>query len=150
MISRPWLCVLYINNNLFLFSFYFRDYVCIMLKRVIAINHWWYFCMDFQNFGFVGAIKSQNFQKTFGIKKIVFKNLGNLNWIFFCSLIRTIALDMRGYNLSERPTESSNYKISYMVEDLRALIEHLSMCILWFFFLRHIKYAQNFSRSVSI
>lgn len=40
--------------------------------------------------------------------------------------IRTIALDMRGYNLSERPTGAENYKISYIVEDLRALIEHSS------------------------
>lgn len=33
---------------------------------------------------------------------------------------------MRGYNLSDRPTGADNYKISYMVDDLRALIEHLS------------------------
>lgn len=46
--------------------------------------------------------------------------------VFYHS-IRTIALDMRGYNLSERPIGSENYKVSYIVEDIRALIEHSSI-----------------------
>lgn len=33
---------------------------------------------------------------------------------------------MRGYNLSERPEDVTNYKVNDIVEDLRALIEHLS------------------------
>lgn len=45
---------------------------------------------------------------------------------FSCIYIRTVAIDMRGYNLSERPIGTSNYKIANIVEDLRALIEHLS------------------------
>lgn len=48
--------------------------------------------------------------------------------------IRTIAVDMRGYNLSDQPAESDNYKISHMVEDLRALIEHLSKYGAYVFF----------------
>lgn len=92
--------------------------------------------MDFQSFGFVGAIKSLNFQKIFGkiiVSLLIYKQkfVLNLNWNFFLVVthlyIRTIAFDMRGYNLSERPTGSDNYKISYLIEDLRALVEHLSM-----------------------
>ncbi|XP_031616516.1 epoxide hydrolase 4-like [Contarinia nasturtii] len=37
-----------------------------------------------------------------------------------------VAIDMRGYNLSERPSDQQNYEIQYMVDDLRALIEYLN------------------------
>lgn len=35
-------------------------------------------------------------------------------------------MDLRGYNLTERPNGKQNYKIKDLVEDLRALIVHLS------------------------
>jgi len=38
---------------------------------------------------------------------------------------QAVALDMRGYNLSEKPAELSQYRVPHMVEDLRALAEHL-------------------------
>lgn len=38
---------------------------------------------------------------------------------------RAVALDMRGYNLSDKPTELKAYRPKQLVEDLRALIEHL-------------------------
>lgn len=37
-----------------------------------------------------------------------------------------VAIDLRGYNLSERPEGLENYKLPEIVEDLRALIEHFS------------------------
>lgn len=43
---------------------------------------------------------------------------------------RVVAIDMRGYNLSERPVGQQNYEFQYMVDDLRALIEHLGKCII--------------------
>lgn len=39
---------------------------------------------------------------------------------------RVVAIDLRGYNLSERPEGLENYKLPEIVEDLRALIEHFS------------------------
>ena len=36
-----------------------------------------------------------------------------------------VAPDMRGYNLSSKPAEVEQYQVSYLVEDLRALAEHL-------------------------
>lgn len=36
-----------------------------------------------------------------------------------------VAPDMRGYNLSSKPAEVEKYQVKYMVEDLRALAEHL-------------------------
>ncbi|XP_055311528.1 epoxide hydrolase 2-like [Sitodiplosis mosellana] len=38
----------------------------------------------------------------------------------------TVAIDMRGYNLSERPVGLQNYSFQYMVDDLRGLIEYLN------------------------
>lgn len=43
-------------------------------------------------------------------------------------MYRTVAVDLRGYNLSEKPVGAQNYKVQYMVDDLRALVEHLSKC----------------------
>lgn len=40
---------------------------------------------------------------------------------------RTIAIDLRGFGSSDGPKGISNYKISKMVEDLRAFLEYLSM-----------------------
>ena len=36
-----------------------------------------------------------------------------------------VAPDMRGYNLSDKPSDVSQYQIKYLVEDIRALAEHL-------------------------
>jgi pimeloyl-ACP methyl ester carboxylesterase len=38
---------------------------------------------------------------------------------------QAVALDMRGYNLSSKPAEVEQYRMKYLVEDLRALGEHL-------------------------
>jgi len=38
---------------------------------------------------------------------------------------QAVALDMRGYNLSSKPTDVEQYRVGYLVEDLRALAEHL-------------------------
>jgi epoxide hydrolase 4 len=37
-----------------------------------------------------------------------------------------VAPDMRGYNLSSKPVEVEQYSIKYLIEDLRALAEHLA------------------------
>ena len=37
-----------------------------------------------------------------------------------------VAPDMRGYNLSDKPQDVEAYRMSYLVEDVRGLIEHLS------------------------
>src|ERR1700722_7088576 len=36
-----------------------------------------------------------------------------------------VAPDMRGYNLSTKPENVDQYQIQFLVEDIRALIEHL-------------------------
>lgn len=38
---------------------------------------------------------------------------------------QAVALDMRGYNLSSKPQEIELYRIRHLVQDLRALVEHL-------------------------
>jgi len=38
---------------------------------------------------------------------------------------QAVAPDMRGYNLSSRPVEVEQYRMKYLVEDIRALAEHL-------------------------
>ena len=38
---------------------------------------------------------------------------------------QAVAPDMRGYNLSEKPSDVAQYQIKFLVEDLRALAEHL-------------------------
>lgn len=38
---------------------------------------------------------------------------------------QAVALDMRGYNLSSKPTDVDQYRMKYLVEDVRALAEHL-------------------------
>jgi len=39
---------------------------------------------------------------------------------------QAVAPDMRGYNLSDKPQELDQYKVSLLVEDVRALADHLS------------------------
>ena len=50
----------------------------------------------------------------------------------FCQDHQAVALDMRGYNLSSKPDAVEQYRAKYLIEDLRALIEHLGhkKCIL--------------------
>ena len=38
---------------------------------------------------------------------------------------QAVALDMRGYNLSSKPQEVDQYHVNILIEDLRALAEHL-------------------------
>lgn len=38
---------------------------------------------------------------------------------------QAVAPDLRGYNLSSKPAEVEQYQMKYLVEDVRALIEHL-------------------------
>lgn len=38
---------------------------------------------------------------------------------------QAVAPDMRGYNLSSKPIEVEQYRMKYLVEDIRALAEHL-------------------------
>ena len=38
---------------------------------------------------------------------------------------QAVAPDMRGYNLSSKPTDVDQYQVNYLVEDLRVLAEHL-------------------------
>jgi len=38
---------------------------------------------------------------------------------------QAVAPDMRGYNLSSKPADVDQYQVGYLVEDLRALAEHL-------------------------
>lgn len=44
---------------------------------------------------------------------------------FFGQDHQAVAVDMRGYNLSSKPTEVEAYAIPHLVEDVRALIAHL-------------------------
>jgi epoxide hydrolase 4 len=68
---------------------------------------------------------------------------------------RAVAPDLRGYNLSSRPEEVEQYRIPVLVEDVRALIEHLGYdrCVLvghdwggvvaWHFALTHPEYLEK-------
>lgn len=41
-------------------------------------------------------------------------------------ILRVVAVDLRGCNLTERPDQMKNYKLNVLVEDLKALIDHFS------------------------
>jgi len=45
--------------------------------------------------------------------------------IEFCQDYQAVALDMRGFNLSSKPAEIDKYQVNDLIEDLRALAEHL-------------------------
>jgi len=38
---------------------------------------------------------------------------------------QAVAPDMRGYNLSSKPADVEQYRMKYLIEDVRALVEHL-------------------------
>ncbi len=68
---------------------------------------------------------------------------------------QAVAPDMRGYNLSSKPTDVEQYQVQYLVEDLRALVEELghNTCILaghdwgglvaWVFAMTHPEYVEK-------
>ena len=68
---------------------------------------------------------------------------------------QAVAPDMRGYNLSSKPTEVEQYRVKYLVEDLRLLAEHLGHkrfilaghdwggVVAWAFALRHPDYLEK-------
>jgi pimeloyl-ACP methyl ester carboxylesterase len=68
---------------------------------------------------------------------------------------QAVAPDMRGYNLSSKPTDVEQYQVQYLVEDLRALVEKLghNTCILaghdwgglvaWVFAMTHPEYVEK-------
>ena len=68
---------------------------------------------------------------------------------------RTVAVDMRGYNLSSKPTGVEHYRVKDIVEDVRALADHLGQkkfilvgqdwggVIAWAFALYHPEYVEK-------
>jgi pimeloyl-ACP methyl ester carboxylesterase len=66
-----------------------------------------------------------------------------------------VAPDMRGYNLSSKPSEVEQYRMKYLVEDIRALAEHLGYKkfilvahdwgggVAWPFAIRHPEYLEK-------
>jgi pimeloyl-ACP methyl ester carboxylesterase len=66
-----------------------------------------------------------------------------------------VALDMRGYNLSSKPVEVEQYRMKYLVNDIRALAEHLGYKkfilvahdwgggVAWPFAIRHPEYLEK-------
>jgi len=69
---------------------------------------------------------------------------------------RVIAPDLRGYNLTSKPEDVEQYRIQHLVEDVRALAEHLGLkkfsllsqdwgaLVGWSFALRHPEYLERF------
>jgi pimeloyl-ACP methyl ester carboxylesterase len=68
---------------------------------------------------------------------------------------RAVAPDMRGYNLSSKPVDVEQYRMKYLVEDIRALAEHLGYerfilvghdwggGVAWPFAMRHPEYVEK-------
>jgi len=66
-----------------------------------------------------------------------------------------VAPDMRGYNLSSKPIEVEQYRMKFLVEDIRALVEHLGFQkfilvahdwgggVAWPFAIRHPEYLEK-------
>jgi pimeloyl-ACP methyl ester carboxylesterase len=66
-----------------------------------------------------------------------------------------VAPDMRGYNLSEKPTDVDQYQVKYLVEDVRALADHLGQkkfvlvghdwggAVAWAFAIAHPEYLEK-------
>ncbi|HEY6329254.1 MAG TPA: alpha/beta hydrolase, partial [Blastocatellia bacterium] len=66
-----------------------------------------------------------------------------------------VAPDMRGYNLSSKPADVDQYQVKYLVEDLRALAEHLGYkkfilvahdwggAVAWAFAIQHPEYLEK-------
>jgi len=68
---------------------------------------------------------------------------------------RAVAPDMRGYNLSSKPIEVEQYRMKYLIDDIRALAEHLGYRkfilvahdwgggVAWPFAIRHPEYLEK-------
>jgi pimeloyl-ACP methyl ester carboxylesterase len=68
---------------------------------------------------------------------------------------KAVALDMRGYNLSDKPAGVEQYQTKYLVEDIRAFAEHLGCkkfilvghdwggAVAWAFAMRHPDYLEK-------
>ena len=68
---------------------------------------------------------------------------------------QAVAPDMRGYNLSSKPADVEQYRMKYLVEDIRALVEHLGYKkfvlvshdwgggVAWPFAMRHPEYLEK-------
>jgi len=68
---------------------------------------------------------------------------------------QVVAPDMRGYNLSSKPADVEQYRVEYLIEDLRLLAEHLNHkrfilighdwggAVAWAFALRHPDYLEK-------
>jgi len=68
---------------------------------------------------------------------------------------QVVAPDMRGYNLSSKPADVEQYRVEYLVEDIRLLAEHLGHkrfilighdwggVVAWVFALRHPDYLEK-------
>ena len=68
---------------------------------------------------------------------------------------QAVALDMRGYNLSSKPVEVEQYRMKYLINDIRALAEHLGYKkfilvahdwgggVAWQFAIRHPEYLEK-------
>jgi pimeloyl-ACP methyl ester carboxylesterase len=68
---------------------------------------------------------------------------------------QVVAPDMRGYNLSSKPADEEQYRVEYLIEDLRLLAEHLGHkrfilighdwggAVAWAFALRHPDYLEK-------
>ena len=74
----------------------------------------------------------------------------------FAKEYRIVAPDMRGYNLTEKPSAVEKYHIKYLAEDIRALADYLGYNkffivaedwgaqVAWSFVLRHPDYVEKF------
>lgn len=68
---------------------------------------------------------------------------------------QTVAPDMRGYNLSSKPADIEQYRMKHLIEDVRALVEHLGHKkfilvghdwgggVAWAFAMRHSNYLEK-------
>jgi pimeloyl-ACP methyl ester carboxylesterase len=56
-------------------------------------------------------------------------NLPLLSWfaLTFVGIFRTVAIDMRGYGDSEKPSGVNNYSMQYLVDDIKHVVEALGL-----------------------
>lgn len=118
--------------------FFRRELVCITLNRVTRASRWCCLYTVFQSFGILGATKLPSLTRTIGWYCLYFLSVATNEghyWWWSITLCRVVAIDLRGFNLSEKPVGKDYYKAEYVVADLKALIDHLSMLNFHFFLL---------------